>query len=199
MFFFFFNLLGSVLSLKTCHTTGKIFYRLFLNLRSSYYFHVIRVELSVSGAPLTAQLVKNLPALQETPVRSWVGKIRWRRDKLPTPVFLGFPCGSAGKESACTAGDLGLSPGFGRYPGEWKGYPLQYSGLENSMDCIVRGVAKSQTQLSNFHLHLHLICLWQVCSNKWYSVHSEPHTRRHIMSFVHRHDVVLNTIRRSSQ
>ena len=67
----------------------------------------------------------------------WVRKICWRRDRLPTPVFLGFPCGSAGKESACNVGDLGLVPGLGRSPGEGKGYPLQYSSLENSMDCIV--------------------------------------------------------------
>ena len=62
----------------------------------------------------------------------------------------GFPCGSVGKESACNEGDLGLIPGLGRSPGEGKGYPLQYSGLENSMDCRVHGVAKSGTQLSNF-------------------------------------------------
>ena len=54
-----------------------------------------------------------------------------------------FPCGSAGKESSCNAGDLGSIPGLGRSPGEGKGYPLQYSGLENFMDCIVHGVAKS--------------------------------------------------------
>ena len=57
----------------------------------------------------------------------------------------GFPCGSAGKKSTCNAGDLGLIPGLERGPGEGKGYQLQYSGLENSMDCIVHGVAKSQT------------------------------------------------------
>ena len=57
----------------------------------------------------------------------------------------GFPGGSVGKEYSCNAGDLGLIPGLGRYPGEGKGYPLQYSGLENSMDCIVHGVAKSRT------------------------------------------------------
>ena len=62
---------------------------------------------------------------------SWVGKIHWRRDRLPTPVFLGFPCGWAGKESPCNAGDLDSIPGLGRCPGEGKGYPLQYSGLEN--------------------------------------------------------------------
>ena len=63
----------------------------------------------------------------------------------------GFLGGSAGKESACNAGDLGSIPGFRRFPGQRKGYPLQYSGLENSMDCIVHGVAKSWTQLSGFH------------------------------------------------
>ena len=57
----------------------------------------------------------------------------------------GFPCGSAGKESACNVGDLGSIPGLGRSPGEGKRYPLQYSGLENAMDCIVHGVAKSWT------------------------------------------------------
>ena len=69
-----------------------------------------------------------------------------------TPIFLGFPGGSASKESACNTGDLGLIPGLGRSPGEGKGYPLQYSGLENSMDGIVHGVTKSQTQLSHFHI-----------------------------------------------
>ena len=67
----------------------------------------------------------------------------------------GFPCGSAGKESACNVGDLGSFPGLGRSPGEGKGYTLQYSGLENSMDHIVHGVAKSQTQLSDFHSLTH--------------------------------------------
>ena len=62
---------------------------------------------------------------------SWVGKIPWRRDRLPTPVFLGFFCGSAGKESACNVGDLGSTPGLGRSPGEGKGYPLQYSRVND--------------------------------------------------------------------
>ena len=64
---------------------------------------------------------------------------------------VGFPCGSAGKESACNVEDLDSIPGLGRSPREGKGYPLQYSGLENSMDCIVHGIAKSWTRLSNFH------------------------------------------------
>ena len=68
-----------------------------------------------------------------------------------TPVVLGCPCGSAGKESACDMGELGAIPGLGRSPGEGKGYPLQYSGLENSMDCRVHGFAKSRTPLGDFH------------------------------------------------
>ena len=67
-----------------------------------------------------------------------------------------FPGGSAGKESACNAGDLGSIPGLGRSPGEGKGYPFQYSGLENSMDSIAHGVAKSWTRLSDFCLHFPL-------------------------------------------
>ena len=59
------------------------------------------------------------------------------------------PCGSAG--SAYNVGDLGSVPGLGRSPGEGKGYPLQYSGLENSMDYIVHGVKKSRIRLSDSH------------------------------------------------
>ena len=61
------------------------------------------------------------------------------------PHVLGFPGGSAGKESACNVGDLGSVPGLGRFPGEGKGYPLQYSDLENSMDCIVHGITELDT------------------------------------------------------
>ena len=97
------------------------------------------------------QLVNNLPTKWDTWFDFWVRKIPWRRRRLPTPVFLGFSCGSAGKESAYNVGDLGLIPGLGRFPEERKGYPLQYYGLENPMDCIVHGIAKSQTQLNDFH------------------------------------------------
>ena len=69
----------------------------------------------------------------------------------------GFPDGSAGKESARNAGDLGLIPGLGRSPGEGKGYSLQRSGLKNSMDYIVHGVAKSQTRLIDDHSLSYLI------------------------------------------
>ena len=67
--------------------------------------------------------------------------------------MLGFPGSSAAKESAWNVGDLGSVPELGRSLGEWKGYPLQYSCLENFMGCIVHGVLKSQRQLRDFHLH----------------------------------------------
>ena len=65
-----------------------------------------------------------------------------------------MPGSSVGKESACIAGDPGLNPGLGRSSGERIGYPLQSSGLENFMGCIVHGVTKSWTQLNNFHFHM---------------------------------------------
>ena len=97
---------------------------------------------------------------------SWVGKILCRRDRLPIPAFLSFPYGSAGKESARNVRDLGSIPGLGRSPGEGKGYPLQNSGLENSMGCIVHGVAKRRTRLSDFHFHLELIQRHKVANLK---------------------------------
>ena len=90
------------------------------------------------------------------PLGTWVRK-------MPFGILLSFaacksfPCGSAGKESAHNAGDLGSIPGLGRSPGEGNGYLLQCSGLENSKDreawwATVHGVAKSWTGLSDFHL-----------------------------------------------
>ena len=84
-------------------------------------------------------------------------KVNERPQNTGLPVFIGvgnftdyvgFPggaCGPLGEESACNEGDLGLIPGLGRSPGEGKGYPLPYSGLENAMDCVVHGVTNSQT------------------------------------------------------
>ena len=133
---------------------------------------------------LVAQLVKNLPAMQETPVRFLGHEDSLERDRLPTPVFLGFPSGSAGKESACNAGDLGSISVLGRSPGEGKG-PHQYSGLENSMDCIVYGVAKSQTRLSDSHftsLHftshaarIHGVRNYEVCFTFCYWIYHMCH------------------------
>ena len=109
----------------------------------------------VNCASLVVQLVKNPPDTQETPVWFLGWEICQGRDRLPTPLFLGFPGGSAGKEPTCNVGDLGSIPGLGRSPGEGKGYPLQYSGLGNS----VHGVTKSQTWLNNFHFQ---ICQWRL-------------------------------------
>ena len=81
--------------------------------------------------------------MQETQFNFWVTKISWRRDRLSAAVFLGFPGGSAGKESACNVGTLGSIPGLGGSPRGGNSYPLQYSDLGNSMDCIVHGIAKS--------------------------------------------------------
>ena len=123
-------------------------------------------------ASLIAQLVKNPPAMLETLVWFLGQKIPWRRDGLPTPVFLGVPCSSAGKESACNAGDLGLIHGLGRYPGEGNGNPLQYSCLENPMDkgtwwATVHGVTKSWTWLSEFHSLTIIIIKPHFYSNKF--------------------------------
>ena len=78
-------------------------------------------------------------------------------------ILGGFHRGSAGKESACNTRDLGSIPGLGRSPGEGRGYPLQYSGLENSKDCRVRGVRKTWTRLSDFHFYLFLSALGLRC------------------------------------
>ena len=123
--------------------------------RSNFYFF-LSLHMVLFGMHLIAPLVKNRLQWRRPWFDSWVGKICSRRDRLPTPVFLGFPCGLAGKESTCNVGDLGSIPGLGRSLGEGKGYPLLYSGLENSMDCIVPGVTKNWTRLSDFHS---LLCI----------------------------------------
>ena len=106
--------------------------------------------LGLCWAFLVAQIVKNLPAMHKTWVLSFGWEDPLEKGMSPTPVFLGFPGNSDSKESTCNAGDLGMIPGLRRSHGEGKSYPLQYSGLENSMDCIVHGVTKSWTQLSDF-------------------------------------------------
>ena len=102
----------------------------------------------ITWAFLIAQLVKNLPEIQETPVWFLVGKICWRSDRLPTPVFLGFLCGSAGKESAYNVGDLGSIPGLGRSLEKgkviycsitWREVAQSCLTLCNPMDCSLPG------------------------------------------------------------
>ena len=103
------------------------------------------------GASLIAQLIKNPPAMQETPVPFLGWEDPLEKGWATHSSILGLPCGLAGKESTCNVGGLGLIPGLGRSPGEGKGYPFWYFGLENSMDCIVHGVENTWTRLSDFH------------------------------------------------
>ena len=114
-------------------------------------------------ASLVAQLVKNPLQCRRPQFNSWVRKIPWRRDRLPTPVFLGFPGGSDSKESTCDAGDLGSIPGLGRSPGGGQSNPLQYSCLENPhgqrglAGCSPWGSKESDTTewLSTIHVLIH--------------------------------------------
>ena len=105
--------------------------------------------------------------LQQNDIALWVGI--WQ-----CLMKICFPCGSAGKESTCNAGDLSSIPGLGRSPGEGRGYPPQYSGLEKSTDCIVHGAAKSRTWLSDFHFSLYENFKRLHCSTK-HSTHIKRH------------------------
>ena len=164
--------------------------------------HLFEGKYYFMGASLVAQMVKRLPAMRESWVRSlgredplekemathssilawkisWMepgrlqsmGSQRLGHDWMTSLHFTiswnyaPIPCfgSSNGKESACNAGELGSIAGLGRSPGEGKGYPLQYSGLENSMDSP--WVAKSRTQLSDFHFHF-----WQWEEIVWFFV-----------------------------
>ena len=103
-------------------------------------------------------------------------------------AHLGFPGGSDGKESACSAGDLGLIPGFGRSPGEGNGNPLQYSCLENPMDggawqATVHRVTKGQTWLSDFTLYAHLNNLRHILKY-WYFFLETPELCMYIHLFI---------------
>ena len=86
-------------------------------------------------------------------------KRKQSKSKIKVHVYaVGFPDSSVGKQSTCNAKDPGSIPESGRSPGEGNGYPLQYFGLENSMDCIIHGVEKSWILLSDFHFHFHFVC-----------------------------------------
>ena len=106
----------------------------------------IQLQPERSPCPLDPSVTLSLKG----PAR-WSYPPGWNVTKINCNLVHGFPSGSAGKKSARNVGDLGSIPGLGRSPGEGKSFLLQYSGLKNSMDCIVHGVTKNQTQLSNFH------------------------------------------------
>ena len=88
-------------------------------------FYVILLENTAGGAR-GKEPICQCRRLKRRGFDPWVGKIPWRRAWQATPVFLGFPCSSAGKVSACNVGDLVSIPGLERSPGERKGYPLKY-------------------------------------------------------------------------
>ena len=107
------------------------------------------------GASLVAQLVKNLPAIQETQFHSWVRKIPWRRDRLFTLACLGFPYVSAGKESACNVGDLGLIPGKIPWRRERLPTPVgrEFHGLYSPCGCKKSDTTEQISHSSsNFHM-----------------------------------------------
>ena len=124
-------------------------------MESDLFFPITLTQMQ--AAWISSLLKRFIPCWSK--VQIYLQLIHWRRGRLSAPLFLGFPCGSAGKESACHARDLGSIPRLGRSPGEGKGCPLQYSSLENSMDCIVHGVPKSRTRLSDFPFHFPVFLL----------------------------------------
>ena len=113
---------------------------------SSKYLKMIKKKkvLPYTRVSLIAQLVKKFACnARDSGSNSSVRKIPWKRDRPPTPVF-GLPLWLSWERIHLQCGNLGLTPGLGRSSGEGNSYPLQYSGLENSMDCIVHGDAKSR-------------------------------------------------------
>ena len=108
---------------------------------------------SVGRCPLPTSLSLALSSAPHSGGLNQTNQVRPSAYSIGVSNRLGFPCDSAGRESACNVGDLGSIPGLRRSPGEGKGYPFQYAGLENSVDSIVPGVAKSWTRLSDFHFH----------------------------------------------
>ena len=110
---------------------------------------IFAIAYIINRASLVAQLVKNLPAMQKTPVQFLGQEEPLEKGQATHSVFLGFPCGLAAKESTCSVGDLGSIPGLGRFP--WRRErlptPVFWPGE------FVHGVAKNQTLLSDFHFH----------------------------------------------
>ena len=117
--------------------------------------------MSILGFPHRS-VGKTPPAVQETLVDSWVRKIHWRGDRLPTPVFLGLPCGSAGADSACSVGDPGPVPGLERSPGGGKGYRLQCSGWRVPW-AVSMGLKESDTTERLSLLRSSTANMWSLC------------------------------------
>ena len=119
---------------------------------SSFYF-VLLIKIHSMVNLLFHQSVKNTYLVYETDqIELPQSSLLWEDGETLSAYLLGYqlPDSSVSKESTCNAGNPSSIPGSGRAPGDGISYPLQYSGLENCMDCIVHGVAKIWTQLSEF-------------------------------------------------
>ena len=122
-----------------------------------------------------SQLVKNPPAMLETQFDSWVGEDLLDKDRLPTPVVLGSPCGSAGKESACSVGDLGSTPGLGRSPGDGKGYSLQVFWPGEFLQFLRANLAKFfSSEFPSVHSSVHSLSRVQLFVTLWTAARQFP-------------------------
>ena len=109
--------------------------------------------LKVKRASLIAQLVKNPPAMEKTPVRFLCWEVPWRRDRLPTPVFLSFPCGSAGKESVCNCRRPGFNPCVGKIPCRRKRLSTPAFWLGESMNYTIQRVRHDWVTFTSLHFN----------------------------------------------
>ena len=135
----------------------------------TFYFHALEKGMVTHSSVL----VWRIPVMREPgglpfcEVAQNRTQLKWLSNRSSICEKLGFPCGSAGKECTCNAGDLVSIPEWGGSSGEGKSYSLQYSGLKNSMGCIIYGVAKSRTRLSDFHYNYYTWKSRNWCSHYW--------------------------------
>ena len=127
---------------------ANVVFKLKKKRKQTWHNLIKRVNLQFQGYLLQNTYIYTIGAWQHF----WTKVLKFILTCYKWINYTNFPCGSAGKESTCNLGNLGSIPGLGRSPGEGKGYLLQYSGLENSMDCV-HGVAKSWIQLSRLSLY----------------------------------------------
>ena len=120
----------------------------------TFHFHALEKEMAIHSSVLAWRIPRTGEPGGLLSMGSHKVRHDWSDLAAAAYMYMGFPGSSAGKELTCNAVGLGSIPGFGRSPDERNSYPLQYSGPENSMDCIVHGVAKSQTRPSNFHFQV---------------------------------------------
>ena len=135
----------------------------------TFYFHALEKEMATHSSVLAWRIPGMWEPGRPPPCQVAQNRTQLKRRSSSSSIHEkpGFLCGSAGKKCACNAGDLVLTLGWEWSHGEGKGYSLQYSGLENSMGCIIYGVAKSWTRLSDFHYHYYTWKSRNWCSHYW--------------------------------